>query len=275
MGDPPTSHRLRLEILPQPDDTTCGPTCLHAVYRYHGDAIPLEQVIAETPRLPLGGTLAVMLACHALEHGYEARIDTFNLNMFDPTWFVADHSPPQRRVFLREKLLRQAEAKGADDLRLLHATESYLRFLDLGGQIRLEDLTSRRLSNYLRRGLPILTGLSSTYLYRAPREYGPNDDDDDIRGTPSGHFVVIHGVDPHSRLIQIADPLSDNPGFGSQCYQVPMARLVGAIMLGVLTYDANLLILSPHPARRRTAFSASTACSPAAAGQPSHGISCP
>jgi hypothetical protein len=38
-------HQLELEMLPQPDDTTCGPTCLHAVYRYRGHEIPLDQVI--------------------------------------------------------------------------------------------------------------------------------------------------------------------------------------------------------------------------------------
>ena len=39
--------RLSLDILPQPDELTCGPTCLHAVYRYYGDDISLDQVIAE------------------------------------------------------------------------------------------------------------------------------------------------------------------------------------------------------------------------------------
>jgi len=38
--------RLPVETLPQPDETTCGPTCLHAVYRYWGDQEPLETIIA-------------------------------------------------------------------------------------------------------------------------------------------------------------------------------------------------------------------------------------
>ena len=29
--------KLFLDIRPQPDQTTCGPTCLHAVYRYFND----------------------------------------------------------------------------------------------------------------------------------------------------------------------------------------------------------------------------------------------
>ena len=32
------AFRLPVEILPQPDETTCGPTCLHAVFRYFGEA---------------------------------------------------------------------------------------------------------------------------------------------------------------------------------------------------------------------------------------------
>ena len=43
--------RLPVETLPQPDETTCGPTCLHAVYRYWGDREPLETIIARMYRL--------------------------------------------------------------------------------------------------------------------------------------------------------------------------------------------------------------------------------
>ncbi len=68
--------RLQFDILPQPDDTTCGPTCLHAIYRYFGDEIPLSQVIREVPSLCGGGTLGVMLGSHALARGYKASLYT-------------------------------------------------------------------------------------------------------------------------------------------------------------------------------------------------------
>ena len=45
--------RSPLEILAQPDDATCGPTCLHAVYRHFGDALPLDSVIVTPPPSPL------------------------------------------------------------------------------------------------------------------------------------------------------------------------------------------------------------------------------
>ena len=47
---PPGSYAFDLEILTQPDDSTCGPTCLHAVYRYFKDPVALDDVIAEVPR---------------------------------------------------------------------------------------------------------------------------------------------------------------------------------------------------------------------------------
>ena len=31
--------RIEFDIVAQPDDSTCGATCLHSIYRYHGDRI--------------------------------------------------------------------------------------------------------------------------------------------------------------------------------------------------------------------------------------------
>ena len=77
---------LHFDIWPQPDNTTCGPTCLHAVYRYYKDAIALTQVIEEVPTIEGGGTLSVYLAMHALRRGYWTTIIPYNLQIFDPTW---------------------------------------------------------------------------------------------------------------------------------------------------------------------------------------------
>lgn len=207
------------------------------MYSYFGDVAPLTQVISETRMLEEGGTIAANLASHALRRGYRATLYTYNLTMFDPTWF----STP--KVDLAERLGRQAEQK--QDRKLRVATLGYIEFLSLGGRIRFEDLTTNLLRRYLRRGVPILTGLSSTYLYRCAREFGPKSDYDDVRGEPMGHFVVLAGYDRVRREVTVADPLHDNPGFESHKYQVNIDRLIGAIFLGVLTYDANLLIIEP------------------------------
>jgi hypothetical protein len=233
---------LDVSVHPQPDATTCGPTCLHAVYRYFGDDVPLETLVPEIPALPGGGTLAVHLACHALRRGYQATILTYNLTLFDPTWFAPD-APP-----IAERLRAQRRVK--HDAKLALATEAYLEFFELGGTLKLEDLTSALLRRYLTRGVPLLTGLSATFLYQCAREH--DDEYDDVRGEPTGHFVVLSGYDRDTREVLVADPLHDNPGFGTHQYRVGIARLTAAILLGIVTYDANLLALEPgaeRPAR--------------------------
>jgi len=230
---------LRLEILRQPDDETCGPTCLHAVYGFHGDEMPLETVISEITPLDTGGTLGALLGSHALQRGYGASLYTYNLGIFDPSWFEEE---PLRLV---ERLREQAAVK--PDPGLLAATDAYMNFLLAGGRVRFEELGPDLLREHLMDGLPIMTGLSATYLYDCPRELfeGGRSRYDSVRGSATGHFVVVHGYDPVSDSVVVADPLHDNPRFQSPSYRVGIMRLLGAIMLGALTYDANLLVLHP------------------------------
>jgi hypothetical protein len=232
------SHALDIEILSQPDDASCGPTCLHAVYRYFGEQVSLHEVIADVPTLASGGTLAIHLANHALRRGYEALIYTFDLSVFDPTWFEG------RPVDLADRLRRQAKAK--DDPHLRDATAAYLEFLERGGELEMEDLTPGLLRRTLAQERPILTGLSATFLYRCAREIGDTTlQGDAIRGHPTGHFVVLCGYDAEERKVCVADPLEDNPRFQEHIYWLPVERVINAILLGVLTYDGNLLVLEP------------------------------
>lgn len=53
----PLTLRLPIEMLPQPDETTCGPTCLDAIYRYWGQDSQLQEIIARTHRMEFGGIL--------------------------------------------------------------------------------------------------------------------------------------------------------------------------------------------------------------------------
>jgi len=226
---------LPVRTLRQPDETTCGPTCLHAIYSYWGKTEPLESIIARTRKLESGvGTFAVFLGCDALRNGFAATIYTYNLKVFDPTWFAAG-------VDIADRLRQQRDLK--PDPRLRHATEGYLEFLRLGGRLRLTDLSQSLVHGLLRRGLPILTGLSSTFLYRAPREYGPDDTPDDVRGFPAGHFVVMAGYNRDERSVLVADPYGP-----CQEYWSNIDRVLGAVLLGIVTHDANLLVIHSHRA---------------------------
>jgi len=231
-------HTLDFEIQRQPDDVTCGPTCLQAVYRYFGDHLPLDDLISEVSQLATGGTLAVNLANHALRRGYQALIFTYNLTVFDPSWFEG------KTPDLSERLREQVRVK--DDPKLASASEAYLEFLALGGELAMEDLTPALLRRWLSQDRPILTGLSASFLYRSPREIGTHKlVEDDLRGLSTGHFVVLCGWDADERTVCVADPLENRPRFQGHIYWLPVERVINAVLLGVLTYDANLLLLEP------------------------------
>jgi hypothetical protein len=188
--------------------------------------------------LDRGGTLDVFLANHALRRGYDATIVTYNLELFDPTWFSLGNEE------IRARLAAQAEVKPWR--RLQAATQGYDEFLALGGKLALRDLEPSLLRKFLKRGVPVITGLSATYLYRAMRDVPDTNADDDVRGEPVGHFVVLTGYRRDTREVLIADPSRANPLVGSRYYAVRVQRLIGAILLGIMTYDANLLVIEPR-----------------------------
>ncbi|MFT6892395.1 MAG: hypothetical protein ACJASY_004455 [Halioglobus sp.] len=234
---------LPISILQQPDDTTCGPTCLQAVYNYYGDKTTLDEVIESAHAFSQGGgTLAVFLACDALRRGYQATIYTYNLQVFDPSWFASQD------IDIAGRLARQAEVK--QDNKLQHATHGYIEFLKLGGKLLYVDLTAHLLRGIIRQRLPVLTGLSSTYLYNERRVYGEFDTPDDIRGFPGGHFVIISGYHRDKRTVLINDPFEPNPLSDSLTYAINIDRVICSVLLGVLTQDANLLVIQPSPERK-------------------------
>lgn len=234
---------IPFDILAQPDDSSCGPTCLHAIYGHLGDSVPLATLLDEVPRVSSGGTLGVLLGSHALQRGYECIVYTFNLHVFDPTWFALEP------LALHAKL--EARLDHVEDTRTKDAVEAYMKFVELGGEVRCEDLTAGLVRRNMQKRQPVLAGLSATYLYGTPREAGDPMEFDDVRGEPQGHFVVLCGYRSDDREVVVADPLRPNPLSDGPRYHVGIDRLVCSIMLGVLTYDANLLIVRPRRSDRR------------------------
>ncbi len=240
---------IKLDIQAQPDDESCGATCLHALYRHWGNDVSLKEVVAGIELLESGGTIAELLACDALRRGFDATVYTFHLQMFDPTWFAVDgavHDPAD----LSERLQQQLSVK-PDNLRLRVATRACQEFLRLGGTLRMQDLTIDLIIRHLSRGIPIIAGLSSTFLYREKRALPvPVSITDDVCGEPQGHFVMIVGYDSAKRELLIADPLDPNPPFHTAKFRLSMDRLMNAILLGILTHDANLLVVQPRNEER-------------------------
>lgn len=231
---------ITIKILSQPSDTTCGPTSLHAVYNYYGDNISLGQIIREVPSLDGGGTLGVLLGNHALQRGYRVKIYTYNLNMFDPTWFRSNETNLVRKLQLQAKYKRSRK--------FLNESNAYIKFLRSGGEVYFKDIAASVLKKYLNKEIPVLTGLSATYLYNHSREFSVSKNKslyDNIRGYPTGHFVILAGYDRKNKVVLVADPYKGNPFSENQYYKIGISRLINSILLGIVTFDANLLIIQP------------------------------
>ncbi|WP_460879284.1 hypothetical protein [Pontibacter rugosus] len=118
----------------------------------------------------------------------------------------------------------------------------------MGGELRCRDLNKNLLREYFDINVPLLTGLSATYLYQSAREFTNEEGNsvyDDVRGLPMGHFVVLCGFSEDQKSVVVADPYPDNPSFQNNYYEVKTTHLINSIMLGMATFDANLLAIQP------------------------------
>jgi hypothetical protein len=234
------AHELLVQRILQPDDVTCGPTCLRKVYQYYGLELELAQVLGEIDRNEDGGTLAVFLGIAALRRGFAARIYSYDLSIFDPTWDTLASAELAEKIHARIPFL--------NDAKRIRAARAYLEFLEMGGALGFDELTPALLKGIIDRAHPVLAGLSATYLYRTAREREDAEGrlvEDDVRGEPTGHFVVITGYEHWGRRFSLRDPSEHVPGAEDGRQVVSADRLINAILLGDATYDAVLLELWP------------------------------
>lgn len=235
------AHELRVQRFLQPDDVTCGPTCLRKVYDFYGLRVDADEVLGEIDRNEDGGTLAVFLGAAALRRDFRARIYSYDLAIFDPTWAALPAVELAERIHARFPFLADAKR--------LRAARAYLDFLERGGELCFDDLTPGLLKSIIDREHPVLAGLSATYLYAMPRERHEEGTgrlvDDDVGGDPIGHFLVIVGYEHWGRRFSLRDPSEHVPAAEDGRVVVDAQRLINAILLGDATYDAVLLELWP------------------------------
>jgi hypothetical protein len=236
------AHELAVRRIVQPDDVTCGPTCLRKVYDFYGLSVDLAEITAALERNEDGGTLAVFLGIAALKRGFNARIYSYDLRIFDPTWASLSSEDLTEKIFERFPSLSNPKR--------LRAAGAYIRFLEMGGRLSFDELTHQLVKSIIDRGHPLLAGLSATYLYRSARErWDPERQllvEDDVRGEPIGHFVVICGYDQWGRKLTVVDPHEHAPITENGRILVDSQRLINAILLGDLTHDAVLLEVWPE-----------------------------
>lgn len=233
---------ITFHMMAQPDDESCGLACLYSIYTHYNIDISYDHVVDTVERSLSGGTLAPLLGKHALGMGFNVTLYTNNLILFDPSWFNHEKASND---FLSNKLKQQLACKKE---RFLGATHIFLDYLQLGGKVAFKLINVDLLKHYFLRNIPIVAALNSTYLYDTCRDFFDKEGNvrgDDIAGSPCGHFVILHGYDKEKNLVSVADPFAKNTLSETLYYSISFDRLINAIMLGVSTYDGNLLIIEP------------------------------
>lgn len=235
------SEPLKIHIEHQPDDVTCGPVALQAVYKYWNDIISIDKVIDEVECIDAdGGTTDALLGLHALQRGYSVCIYPSNLNIFDPTWGTGHKADGFITSRLKERI------KYAPDAKTRRVIDAYIRFTEAGGEICIRNLDDI-LEYYLKCNCyPTICAVSSTALYNCSRDLfdGNVSHPDDTYGDPCGHFVIATSMDDVNKKVEIADPYAY--GDIGNNYTVDFGWLMKSIYLGVSTFDGSLISIKPR-----------------------------
>ena len=176
------------------------------------------------------GVYDARLGVTAIKLGYEVKITTQDMHVFDPTWYK----------LLKKKLLTKLRSFSRTIQNKLLSTKirSCISFLELGGEIVFEPISKELLISKLQVH-PIIASLCSTYLYREER---PNDECSNFR---YGHFVVLNGYDPKTDKFFITDPWHSIPFSKTGRYEVKSEELITAIYLAEATYDSSIMEIYP------------------------------
>ncbi len=238
--------KLHFTVPQQPDDESCGITCLQAVYEHYGfetSAEALQHQVVHWRKT--GGTVGVNLGRHALAHGFSAEIYTYNIKVFDPTWRDLPRDEIRAKLKLRQRRIRSSRQKKEIGF--------YLDFIKHGGVVRFDDLDEALFRRLFASKQPVICGLSATYLYQSIREL-PNNQENDVIGNPVGHFVVVSAYDAEKHEVQIHDPLRQHPLSATGTYSLPLPEIQQRGDAGILTYgrqpsrDRRTMIRQAHQA---------------------------
>lgn len=249
---PPPRRVLAVPRYAQPDDVSCGPTCLAQVLAWYGELRSIEELGALIRRNPDGGTQAVHIGALALELGYNVRLYPFGVRVFDPTWWELEDEDLVERLTARADALERIAAPRDE----IAAVRAWRDLLQAGGRVAFHEPSPRLMARVLAKGRPLIVGLNATWLYREIRHRPDDNVPDSLAGWPVGHFVVVCGYTGHGRHLHVRDPSEDAPehlhpaGAHRGSYPVPGDRLVHAVLLGDLTRDA--VLLEVWPKRRPT-----------------------
>jgi hypothetical protein len=217
----------------QPTNHSCSQSALAILLSHFGKTLTPEQIMSQIPvnKNDKGedwGTINQQLATWCLSQGFEVEVHTADFEIIDLSWAELP----------KEKLLERMEA--AKDQREVPAlgkewsriyTQSYIDFLEAGGQLNIRPYMTTDLLNNLLPNSPLLLGVCYNVLYNCGRSRDGGlrkSEPDDLNGKMTNHSIVIYGTNDNGDYL-IADPYKE-PGLHAIEPERMLAAMAGAQM---------------------------------------------
>jgi len=172
--------------------STCGPLCLLNIYNHLGVETTLEKILKDLKINDSKATYITQLSGHVQKMGLKAVLLMSNPFIISPEW----KDLPRKNII--EKLgkwlvySKSLKSKSDTQVRSLKNAEYLVSYLKNGGDLRIVDLTTKLMDDFLDRRYILLSCLEQSWLWEK-RKIKNKAEFDDIKGQARGHFVVVYG----------------------------------------------------------------------------------
>jgi len=193
--------KLKVPYIPQRKGT-CGSSSLQQVLAYYGVKLGLDEILKDIKKYKYG-TFMPYLGLYAKRLGFMPKIVTYDVKVFDPTWFG----------LLVGQIIKKLETRSREmDVPHVYRSEckAFVRYLKAGGAIEFDFIKKGRIIKELERKRPVIVDVCSTILHRKERKNRVKDKYSDTSGEPMYHAVVVSGHEKGKFII--VDPSKKRGG---------------------------------------------------------------
>jgi len=219
--------------------SSCGHSSLLQVLAYYGTNLELKEVVkeisnCEVDELKLGAS-ECELGMFAIKRGFKSTVVSLDVRRFDATWFELSSEELKKKLELRSEFLHKLSPEdikeGQGTQYLDNVTKYYSEYLEKEGKVKFLPISKELIKKYIDNKIPVIALVSSQLYFKKARKY--NGEFDDIKGKPTGHWIVVSGYDENNFII--TDPADDLEKDGNvkmeQNYLISSINTYGPVML--------------------------------------------
>jgi len=205
---------------------TCGPVCLLNIYTHFQIPLSLDVILKELNVTNTDLTHLPQLARNCLTHTLETVILSSNTQAISSSWDVK--TKEEIITILKAWVSHNTYDNWAKEVLFL------LFYLQEGGNLKILDLSTSILDEYLDKGYVLLSCLEESWLW-GKRKIEGKSEYDDVKGHTRGHFVVVYGKEDNNYLI--SDPYPTGIEGRDGLYKIDKQKL----LVSTLVWDHEFL----------------------------------